>query len=1130
MALLMAIAVLAVDINDTKLLSQPAISKTHIAFVYAGDLWVANLDGKDVRRLTTDPGIESNPAFSPDGSLIAFNAQYEGNTDVYVVPVAGGVPTRLTWHPGPDIVQGLTPDGSAVLFTSPRANFSGRYTQLFTVAVKGGVETPVEIPNASRATYSPDGGRIAYNPLYQAFNQWKHYRGGTVSTISIYKSSDHSVEKLPQPEDRCNDTDPMWIGETIYFRSDRNGEFNIFSFDLKSKAIKQLTHHTDFPVLYASTGGGQIIYEQAGYLHILDPGKASSRKLAVAVPADLIETRPRYVKGSRYIRRASLSPTGARVAFEFRGEIVTVPAEKGDPRNLTNTAAVHERSPVWSPDGKSIAYFSDESGEYELHVRSQDGKGEVRKFKMTGAGYYDTPAWSPDSQKISFADNSWTLYWLDLKTGDCKKVGSEYLHGPSRAKTIPHVWSPDSKWIAYTLNTAAYIQTVYAYSIEKDKSYPITDGLSEVSEPVFDQSGKYLYFFGSTDAGPVKEWFAMSNADMRITRSIYLAVLRKDIASPLAKESDEEKGIQKEEKPKEEKPKEEKSKDSSEKKSAESFSIDFEDLNHRILALPVTAGSYSNLQAGAAGQIYYLEAAGGITAFGPRPGPITLHRYDLNQRKDENILADVNDYLLSADSKKMLYRSRDSWGIVSIKEKIQPGQGKLNIDSIEVRVDPRAEWNQMFQEAWRINRDYFYATNMHGVDWKSAREKYAVFLPHLATRADLNRVIQWMCSELRIGHHFVGGGDTLSEPKSVPGGLLGADYSIENGRYRYKKVYGGLNWNPELRSPLTEPGVDVHAGEYLIAVRGQDLRPPTNLYSLFENTAEKITEITVGPNPDGSGSRTVSVVPIANEGALRNRDWVEGNLKKVDEATGGRVAYVYVPNTSTLGHTYFKRYFFPQSNKDAIIIDERFNGGGSVADYYIDMLRRPFISYWHMRYGADLKTPSASIQGPKVMIIDETAGSGGDLLPWMFRKQKTGQIDWKANLGRLGRDFGVPVPDGRWFCYCSQPSYLDRRRLGGGEHWRSARYRSGTNPGRSNCRSRSPTGEGNRGGDGGVEEESTASASAAGVSSEGEMIQLRIADFGLRNDKHPRKCHLVEATVAQSISMTRQRVPDVKKR
>ena len=494
-----------VDVQDTRLLSQPAMSKSHVAFIYAGGLWVAGIDGKDVRRLTSSEGVASKPAFSPDGSLIAFSGQYDGNTDVYVVPVTGGVPTRLTWHPSPDIVQGFTPDGSAILFTSPRAVFTGRYTKLYTVPVKGGIETELPVPYANAATYSPDGARIAYNPLYQAFTEWKHYRGGTVSTLWLYNLSDHSIEKIPQPEGRSNDVDPMWMGNVVYFRSDRNGEFNLFSYDLKSKEIRQLTEHKDFPVLAASSGGGLIIYEQAGYLRIFDPAKGRDAKLTIGVSTDLVETRTRFVKGSKYIRSMAISPTGARVVFEFRGEIMTVPAEKGDPRNLTNTVSTNERSPAWSPDGKLIAYFSDASGEYELHVCSQDGKGDTKKYKLTGAGFYTDPVWSPDSQKIAYTDNSWSLFWLDLKTGAIKKIGAEYLYGPSRVHTIHHVWSPDSKWIAYTLSSKAYIQAVYAYSLERDRSFAITDGLSEVSEPVFDESGKYLYFFGSTDAGPVKE-------------------------------------------------------------------------------------------------------------------------------------------------------------------------------------------------------------------------------------------------------------------------------------------------------------------------------------------------------------------------------------------------------------------------------------------------------------------------------------------------------------------------------------------------------------------------------------------------------------------------------------------------
>jgi tricorn protease len=1010
-------SVAEVDTHDTRLLTQPAISQAHIAFVYANDLWLANLDGKEVRRLTSDLGVESNPRFSPDGRLIAFSAQYDGNTDVYLIPAEGGIPKRLTWHPGFDIVQGFTPDGSSVLFISNRNSANYAAIKLFKVSVQGGFPEELKIPSVYRAVYSPDGSRIAYNPLPDAFNQWKHYRGGRISEIWILRNSDYSVEKVPQPEGRSNDVGAMWIEDKIYFRSDRNGEFNLFSFDPKTKEIKQLTNHTDFPVLSASAGGGKIIYEQAGYLHIYDPETVKSTKLTIGVAADLLELRERYVKGARWVRNASISPSGARAVFEFRGEIVTVPAEKGDYRNITNTPGAQERSPLWSPDGKSIAYFSDESGEYELCVKSQDGKGDAKKYKLNGAGFYDSPVWSPDNQKISYADNSWSLYWVDLKTGISKKIGSEYYYGPARFRAIPSAWSPDSKWIVYTLHTEANIQRVYVYSLERDKSYPITDGLSEVSEPVFDASGKYLYFFASTDAGPIKQWFDLSNADMRMTNVIYVAVLRKDVPSPLAKESDEEKGVAQKEEKKEDKAKEEaKAKDKDkdkkeEQKPAETFSIDFEGLNHRILALPLPEGYYWNLQAGEEGQLYYQEQSkvGGGEPIEYSQSPAAVHRYDFKKRKDEVIVPEVNYYQLSVDKKKILYMFKEMWAIVDSAAKAEPGKGKLNLESIEVKINPSVEWNQIFNEVFRINRDYFYDPKMHGANWNALKEKYAAFLPHLSCRNDLNRLIQWLCSELVVGHTYSGGGDQLAEPKKVPGGLLGADFSIENGRYRFKKVFGGLNWNPELRSPLTEPGVDVREGEYLLAVGGKDLRPPTDIYSMFENTAGKIVEITVSPNPEGNGSRTVSVVPIADESALRNRDWVEGNLKKVEEATAGRVAYVYVPNTANMGHTYFKRYFFPQANKDAIIVDERFNGGGSLADYYIDILRRPFQAMWATRYGADIRTPGASILGPKVMLINEPAGSGGDFLPWMFRKFGLGKLIGKRTWGGLVGILGFPV-------------------------------------------------------------------------------------------------------------------------
>jgi len=992
--------------TDTRLLSQPAVSRDHIAFVYADDLWVCDLDGHNVRRLTSDLGVESNPVFSPDGSIIAFSGQYDGNTDVYTISVNGGSPTRLTTHPSPDIVRGFSPDGKSVLFSSPRHVFTLRYSQLFTVPLTGGEPTQLPIPNGVEATFSDDGQFLAYTPLGDRSVQWKHYRGGTHSRIWICRLQDLHIDQIPQPSERCNDTDPRWSDGTIYFRSDRAGEFNLFSYDTKNKTVQQLTHFTDFPVIALNTGGGNLVLEQAGYLHRFLTSTGKVERLHIGVASDHPESRPRFVKGAKYIRNAGVSPSGARAVFEFRGEIVTVPAEKGDPRNLTNTTGVHERQPTWSPDGKSIAYFSDAGGEYALHVRAADGKGDAKIYKLSGAGFYEEPVWSPDSKKLAFIDNANTLYWIDLASGAIKKVAAEPFYGPTELRSLRAAWSPDSQWIAYALGNRSAYRTVHVYSLAENKSHPITDGLSDATEPAFDGSGKYLFFFVSTDAGPVNQWFAQSSADMRAHRSLYLAVLRKGIPSPLKKESDEEKG---------DKPADAAKPDSKAVAKPTPVKIEVEGLDQRILALPVKAGDLRSLQLGENGQVYYLlapEAPPSLDDGGDESPPVAeLRRFDLGKRKDEKVLSGITQYQLAHNHKKALtHAPPHSWSIVEVASGPPAAdKGKLNVDAIEVRVEPQAEWKEIFQDAWRINRDYFYATNYHGADWPAIRAKYEAFLPDLASSSDLYRVIRWMLSELAVGHSFTQPGERLSEKTKVPGGLLGADYEIANGRYRFKKVYGGLNWWPSLRSPLTVPGVDVKAGEYLLAVRRKDLRPPSEIYALFENTANKSIDITVGPTPDGKGSRTVTVEPLANEVDLRNLEWVEGNLKKVHKATGGRVAYVYVPNTAEPGHAYFKRYFFPQADKDAIIVDERFNGGGDIADYYIDHLRRPFISYWATRYGEDLKTPGAAIHGPKVMLIDETAGSGGDLLPWMFRKEKLGPLVGKRTWGGLVGILGFPI-------------------------------------------------------------------------------------------------------------------------
>jgi len=1014
---LMAQSAAAVDTRDTRMLHEPAVSGDRIAFIYAEDLWVADLDGSHARQLTTHDGIESHPRFSPAGDLLAFSAEYDGNTDIFVIPVEGGVPRRLTWHPAADLVQDFSADGTEILFTSPRNTYAVRLQQLYTVPVRGGFPTQVPLPHADAGVFSPDDSKIAYRPHWEAFNEWKHYRGGTASRIVIFDRADLSVEAVPWPRGRANDTDAMWVGPLIYFRSDRHGEFNLYSYDPAKRKIRQLTEHDDFPIVSASAGGGRIIYEQAGYLHLYDIATGRNRRLRVAVAADLIETRPRYVAAGEQIRHAAISPSGARAVFEARGEIVTVPASKGSPRLLSRSPGANDRSPAWSPDGRLIAWFTDASGEYQLRIVAQDGSGEILDLPLAGAGFYENLAWSPDSLKVAYTDNSHSLYWLDIDSGRAYRVGGDRLYSPQA--TLSFSWSPDSRWIAYNRNTRTYMNRVWIHSLEDGVSRPITGGLSDSLEPVWDASGRYLYLLASTDAGPIEQWFAQSNADKLMTRSIYLVVLRSGEPSPLAPESDEEDWNDAVSDDSDMAPDDELFGGSDDagpvggdeaatdrEDDVPAVEIDFEAIDQRIVALPLPAAGYHDLQAGAAGQIFYLTAPAGQNPFADEAGH-ALNLFDLESRQESPLIDAVAEYQLTPSGEKLLYRGDGDW-FIGVTDPLAEEDEALDTAAISVRIEPRAEWEQIFHEAWRINRDYFYDPNMHGADWPALRDLYAQFLPDLAVRSDLNRVIQWMSSELGVGHHRVGGGDRARQPQEIPGGLLGVDFEIEDSRYRFARVFGGLNWNPDLRAPATEPGIDIAVGEYLLEVEGEGLYAPENVYSRFENTAGRLVEIRVGPNADGTGSRLVRVVPIASELELRRRAWVEGNLRRVQEATEGRVAYVYVPNTAGQGHEYFKRYFFPQTDKEALILDDRHNSGGQIADYYIDLLRRPFRSHWAMRYGDDLDTPMGSIQGPKAMLIDENAASGGDLLPWMFRQAGLGPLVGRRTWGGLVGVLGFP--------------------------------------------------------------------------------------------------------------------------
>ncbi|WP_207492529.1 S41 family peptidase [Aridibaculum aurantiacum] len=988
---LLATTLPAQNTSDTRLLWQPTISKDHIAFIYAEDLWVANLDGSYPRRITVSEGAESNPVFSPDGSIIAFTGQYDGNTDVFVVPAAGGVPKRLTWHPGADLVRDFSPDGKKILFASQRNSFTNRYHQLFTVDIATGAEQQLPIPNAFWASYSPDGNSIAYTTIADRFEQWKNYRGGTMSRIWLYDTKSHNVTEIPKPKTGSNDSKPVWKGNKVYFRSDRDGEFNLYSYDPATKAVQSHTKFNDFPVSSLEGTAGKIIFSQAGYLHVFNTATNNTAKIKVGIAADLLDHRPRFVKGDQYIRGGHISPSGARVVMDYRGDIITLPAQKGDVLNLTNTPGVHEKEPVWSPNGRYIAYLSDATGEYNLYIHNQDGSGQPQMIKLNGSGFYAHLSWSPDSKRIAYVDNARRLYVADIASGKSTKIAEDANYIPGPFRNLFGSWSHDGNFISYTTIAETNFERAWVYSISENKSYAVTDAMSNVTEPTFDPSGKYLYVLASTDAGPVVNWFDQSAQDMEATNSIYLITLQKQVKSPFAKENEVEE-----------------IKDTASSKApykADSNStklkIDWDGIQNRIIPLPLSKGRYKSLSVVKEGELFYLsEAPHGAT-------PTMLHMYSFKKRKEEPLMP-ADGYIIAAKGEKTVYVTKGKWGIASTGQKPGP-DAMINTAAIQVKISPKEEWPNIFNEAWRVNRDYFYDPNMHGANWAAMKKKYEALLPDVASTNDLYRIMQWMFSELSVGHHrFAATGDRRSNPDIVPGGLLGADYEVKNNRYRITKIYGGLNWTPNLRSPLTEPGVNVQVGDYIMAVNGAEVTADKNFYSYFENTAEKIVTLTIASTPEGANKRTVKVVPVANEVALRNRDWVEGNMRKVTEATNGQVAYVYVPNTTAEGHEYFKRYFFPQANRAGIIVDERFNGGGQLADYYIDLLKRPAQSYWKYRHGKDQKAPNASIQGPKVMIIDETAGSGGDYLPYLFRQAKLGTLVGKTTWGGLVGILGYP--------------------------------------------------------------------------------------------------------------------------
>jgi len=992
--------------QDTRLVRDPAISQDKIAFVYAGDIWVAGLDGSNVKRITTFDGVEADPHFSPDGTFLAFTGQYDGNTDVYVVSINGGEPKRLTWHPSADLVRGWSPDGSEIYFASGRARVPyPDPDQLWKISKNGGNPSPFILPRAGNGKFSPDGKLFVYEEVVPWENEFRNYRGGQNTPLRIFDMQTYAMEKLPWENSR--DIDPVWMNDHIYFLSDRDFAMNVWSYDLASKSVKQLTFFKEFDCKNMEGNPSQLIFENGGYLYTFTPGTGAPKKLSIHVDGDFPWIRPQWTSIDKYVESYAISPNGMRLAIGGRGDIFTVPAKKGDVRNITNSQGIADRSVAWSPDGLNISWFSDEGGEYQLVIADQFGK-DKKKIAIPHPTFYYRPTWSPDSKYLSFYNENRTLWIVNVNTGEFTEVANEGFAHPEHV--IYGEWAPDSKWLAYTKRLTNEYSAIFIYSLEQKKSFQITDGMSNCKMPAWDKSGKYLYFLASVDYGMNVGWLDMSSYDHPITSSVYVAVLSKDDPSPLAPESDDEvvkkDTIAEQPKSKPAKKKEDPAKESNTKEDStkvKPVKIDFDGLQERTLALPIPSKVYVQLETAKEGVLLFTEQV-------PNEQGLALHRFTLEKRKAEKVVDGINQFEIAAAGEKYVYMTTSNQFVISkVMDKPDPAEESLNITGVEIKIDPMLEWKQIFREAWRYERDYFYVDNVHGLDMDWAYKTYSSWIDDCKHRSDLNYILDILGGETSICHSFVWGGD-FPEVKSVPIGLMGADIQVENGHYRIKKIYNGESWNAGIKTPLKGPGIHVHAGDYLLAVNGIPLDTSVNLYSYFDHTAGQQTNVTIHTTPTLKDAKEVTVVPVSNEYELRQDDWVEGNRRKVDSLSHGKLAYIWLPDTGGGGYSNFNRYYFAQKDKKGAIIDERFNHGGSIADYIVDLLSRELLGYFNNPIGTKqpFTAPNAGIFGPKVMIINEMAGSGGDMLPYMFKLRKIGPLVGTKTWGGLVGIWDVP--------------------------------------------------------------------------------------------------------------------------
>ncbi|MFC4728052.1 S41 family peptidase [Coralloluteibacterium thermophilus] len=992
----LALAAPALADSPSKLLRFPDIHGERIAFVHAGDIYVVNAAGGTAQRLTSHPGQELYPKFSPDGSQIAFSAEYNGTRQVYVMPAAGGPPRQLTWYNdiGPQPPRGgtdyrvldWTPDGSHVVVRTNRNPSSNRDGRPYLVPVDGGMERPMPIPESGGGMLSPDGSRFVYTPIDRDFRTWKRYRGGRAQDVWVYDLTADTSLRLT--DDRATDHQPMWVGDTVYFVSDRNDStLNLYAIAPTGGEPRKLTDFSDYDVLWPSAGPEAIVFENGGAIWRFDPGSGEAAQVPIRVTGDFPETQPRHVKAAEFVESFDIAPDGRRAAFAARGELFTLPAKEGEPRNVSNTPDAREHSVAWSPDGRWIAYYSDASGEYELYIRAQDGSGEPRRITHDGDIWRFTPVWSPDSARLAFGDKRQRLRVVEVASGRIVEVDRS-----TREDITDYTWSPDSRWLAYVKTGPGRNPSIWVHDLASGRSSALTDGTAPVSSPAFDPEGRWLYFLSDRDYNLAFSSYEFNWLYNRSTR-IYAAALQADGPALFLPRSDET-AI-------------EGAGEAAPAEPARQVRIDIEGFAERVQPLKAEAGSYSNLKANAKG-VFFLTG-------GDRPGePGTLRFLETEGERPANVAAGVRNYALSANGEKVLVQQGRNFSIVDATGAegdalaSRAEQNRLKTDAWELRIDPRREWNQMFVDAWRIMRDWFYDPGMHGQDWPAIRARYEVLLPHVNARADLDYLLSELAGEANAGHVYVESGD---QPKVErrPGGLLGAEIEAHaSGYFRIARIFPEDASDVAARSPLSAPGVDVRDGDYILAVNGVDARSVGNVYRLLENTGGKVVTLRVNGSPSERGAREVRVRTIESEQELRYADWVQQRRALVDRLSGGRIGYIHVPNTAVEGSREMFKGLVAYADKEALIIDDRYNGGGFIPDRLVELLAREPLNYWKRRGLDPNATPLLSHRGPKAMLINGLSSSGGDALPYYFRKLGLGTLIGTRTWGGLIGLSGTP--------------------------------------------------------------------------------------------------------------------------